>query len=55
MGRNYEGEAAGVQFGYAVAMSGNGDYLVAGAPYNRAMGEERGRVVVLKAAEPSTS
>jgi hypothetical protein len=50
LGPTYEGEAAGDQFGYAVALSGNGEYLVAGAPYNRAMGKERGRVVVLKAA-----
>ena len=49
-GPNYEGEAAGDQFGYAVALSGNGDFLVAGAPFNRAAGEERGRVVVLTEA-----
>jgi hypothetical protein len=39
-----------IQFDYAVAISGNGDYVVAGAPYNRATGEERGRVVVIGAA-----
>jgi hypothetical protein len=53
VGPNYEGEAAGDQFGYAVALSGDGDSLVAGAPYNRGLGEERGRVVVLKAAAPT--
>jgi hypothetical protein len=53
LGPNYEGEAAGDQFGYAVALSGNGDYLVASAPYNRASGEERGRVMVLTAAMPT--
>jgi hypothetical protein len=54
LGPNYEGEAAGDQFGYAVAISGNGDYLVASAPRNRALdGEDRGRVVVLTAAEPT--
>ena len=52
LGPNYAGEAAGDQFGFNVAMSGNGDYLVSGAPLNRATGVERGRVVVLKAAEP---
>jgi hypothetical protein len=52
-GPNYDGEAAGDQFGYAVALSGNGNCLVAGAPFNRALGEERGRVVVFKAAEPT--
>jgi hypothetical protein len=55
VGPNYNGEAAGDQFGYAVTLSGNGDYLVAGAPYNRGSGEERGRVVVLKEAEESTA
>jgi hypothetical protein len=50
---NYGGESPGDQFGYAIALSGNGKYLVAGAPHNRALGEERGRVIVLTAAEPT--
>ena len=50
IGPNYQGEAAGDQFGYSVAISGNGDCLVASAPFNRALGEERGRVVVIQEA-----
>jgi hypothetical protein len=38
---NYDGEATGDQFGHAVALSGNGDCLVAGAPFNCALGKEQ--------------
>lgn len=46
-GPNIEGEAAGDQYGYDIAISGNGQRLAVAAPFNRGTGQERGRVKVL--------
>ena len=51
-GDNIWGEAAGDQFGYSISMSGNGERLAVGAPYNRALGEERGRVKIYEITSP---
>jgi hypothetical protein len=46
IGPNRDGDATGDQFGRAVALSGDGKYLAAGAPFNRGEGVELGRVYV---------
>jgi len=42
LGQSIIGKAAGVQFGYNVAISGNGKTLIAGAPYSSKQGVNRG-------------
>ena len=55
IGDNIWGEAAGDQFGHSISISGNGERLAVGAPYNRALGEERGRVTIYEITDPDTS
>mmetsp|Transcript_126538 Transcript_126538/g.188840 ORF Transcript_126538/g.188840 Transcript_126538/m.188840 type:complete len:693 (+) Transcript_126538:110-2188(+) len=45
-GPNKDGQAPGDQFGFAVALSGDGKRFATGAPFNRGEGVERGRVSV---------
>jgi hypothetical protein len=45
-GPNKDGQAPGDQFGFAVALSGDGKSFAVGAPFNRGEGVERGRVTV---------
>ena len=51
LGPDIDGEAAGDMAGYSVSLSGDGKRMVIAAPKSRALGSERGRVMVVELHE----
>lgn len=47
-GQDLHGQEAGEQFGFSVAVSDNGDYVAAGAPFSSEAGVNAGSIIVYK-------